>query len=118
MRGTFNSIAPWICSRDFPFTRSATAKNSRPRAAIKWRRCVSNLMNLQPLREMRDAAPCKKFDIRIAAGRSLGVPTPDHLFVMPNSTEFLVVLAEGGFRIVDSPQIVSVGRGPARARGR
>jgi hypothetical protein len=70
-------------------------------------------MNLKTLREMRDAEPFKPFDIQLAEGRSLRVATPDHLFFMPNSTEFLVVLSKGGFRIVDSSQVVS---GSARAR--
>jgi hypothetical protein len=35
---------------------------------------------------------------------------------MPNNPEFIVVLPEGGFRIVDFDQVVSIGRGPARAK--
>ena len=73
-------------------------------------------MRLKTLREMRDNAPFKPFEIQLADGRSLPVATPDHLFFMPNSSEFLVVLADGGFRIVDAGQVVSVGRGTARAR--
>jgi len=73
-------------------------------------------MNLKTLREMRDAAPFKAFDIQLADDRSLRVATSDHLFFMPNSTEFLVVLSDGGFQIVDSSQVVSVGRGAARAK--
>lgn len=65
---------------------------------------------------MRDSAPFKPFEIHLADGRALTVATPDHLFFMPNSSEFLVVLSDGGFRIVDSPQVVSVGRNSARAK--
>jgi hypothetical protein len=73
-------------------------------------------MSLKTLREMRDAAPFKPFDIQLADGRPpLRVATPDHLFFIPNSTEFMVVLTAGGFRIVDSSQVVSVGRGRAKA---
>jgi hypothetical protein len=46
------------------------------------------------------------------------VATADHLFFMPNNPDFLVVLPDGGFRIVDPRQVVSVGRSAARAKGR
>jgi hypothetical protein len=74
-------------------------------------------MNLKTLREMRDAAPFKPFDIHLADGRpALRVATPDHLFFIPNSTEFMVVLGGGGFRIIDSSQVVSIGRDRSRAK--
>jgi hypothetical protein len=74
-------------------------------------------MNLETLREMRDAAPFKPFDIQLADGRpSLRVATPDHLFFIPNSSEFMVVLHDGGFRIIDSSQVVSIGRGSSRTK--
>ena len=73
-------------------------------------------MSLKTLREMRDAAPFKPFEIQLADGRSLNVATPDHLFFIPNSTEFMLVLPSGGFRIVDSAQVVSVGRNAVRAK--
>ena len=73
-------------------------------------------MSLKTLREMRDAAPFKPFEIQLADGRSVTVATADHLFFIPNSSEFLVVLSAGGFRIVDSTQMVSVGRNVARAK--
>jgi hypothetical protein len=73
-------------------------------------------MVLNALREMRDAAPFKPFDIYLADGRVLPVVTTDHLLFLPHNPEFIVVLPDGGFRIVDSAQVVSVGRGPAAAR--
>ena len=73
-------------------------------------------MTLKTLREMRDAAPFKPFDLELADGRVLSVVTADHLFFMPNSIEFLVVLPDGGFRFVDANQVVSAGRGRARAK--
>ena len=75
-------------------------------------------MRLKALREMRDAAPFKPFEIQLADGRSVTVATADHLFFMPNNPDFLVVLPDGGFRIVDPRQLVSVGRGAARTKGR
>lgn len=65
---------------------------------------------------MRDAAPFKPFEIQLADDRAVTVATADHLFFMPNSSEFLVVLPAGGFRIVDAAQVVSVGRGRSRAK--
>jgi len=75
-------------------------------------------MTLKALREMRDATPFKPFEIHLADGRVLTVATTDHLFFMPGSPEFLVVLPDGGFRFVDSAQVVSVGRGPAKRPAR
>jgi hypothetical protein len=73
-------------------------------------------MSLKTLREMRDAAPFKTFEIQLADGRSMTVATADHLFFIPDSREFLVVLPGGSFRIVDSSQVVSVGHNVARAK--
>jgi len=73
-------------------------------------------MNLKTLREMRDTAPFKAFEIQLADGRSLKVATPDHLFFIPNSSEFIVVLPDGGFRIVESSQVVSTGRNAERRK--
>lgn len=73
-------------------------------------------MSLKTLREMRDAAPFKPFEIQLTDGRAVSVATPDHLFFIPDSREFMVVLAGGGFRIIDSSQVVSVGRSAARSK--
>ncbi|MEO6181884.1 MAG: hypothetical protein ABIP71_02015 [Verrucomicrobiota bacterium] len=73
-------------------------------------------MKLKTLMEMRDAAPFKPFEIHLADGHAVTVVTPDHLFFMPNSVEFLVVLRDGGFRIVDADQVVSTGRNIKRAK--
>jgi hypothetical protein len=73
-------------------------------------------MTLKTLREMRDAAPFKPFDIHLADDRVLPVVTTDHLLFLPNKPEFIVGLPDGGFRIVDPSQVVSVGLDPAAAR--
>lgn len=65
---------------------------------------------------MRDAAPFRPFDIHLADGRVLPVVTTDHLLFLPKNPEFIVVLPDGGFRIVDPSQVVSVGRGSTPAR--
>ena len=75
-------------------------------------------MKLKSLRELRDTAPFKPFEIHLADGRALTIATADHLFFMPNGVEFLVVLPDGGFRFVDSTQVVSAGRGSARSKAR
>ena len=75
-------------------------------------------MKTKTLRELRDAAPFKPFEIHLSNGHALAVATPDHLFFMPNGGEFLVVRPDGGFRFVDSAQVVSAGRGSARAKAR
>ncbi|HEY6170032.1 MAG TPA: hypothetical protein VI454_18485 [Verrucomicrobiae bacterium] len=73
-------------------------------------------MTRKALKELRDAAPFKPFEIQLSDGRSLPVATADHLFFLPKSREFLVVLANGSFRFVDATQVVSAGRGSARAK--
>lgn len=66
-------------------------------------------MTLKTLRETRDIAPFKPFDIHLADGRVLPVITTDHLLFMPKNPEFIVVLPDGSFRIIDPAQVVSVG---------
>lgn len=72
-------------------------------------------MTLRTLREIRDSTPFQPFDIHLADGRVLPVVTTDHLLFLPNNPEFIVVLPDGGFRIVDPAQVVSVGRGRTTA---
>lgn len=67
-------------------------------------------MKLKTLRELRDNSPFKPFDIHLAYGQRLPVVTPDHLFIFPNDSEFLVVMPDNAFRIVESSQVVSAGR--------
>jgi hypothetical protein len=73
-------------------------------------------VTLKTLKERCDAARFKPFEIHLADGHTLTVATPDHLFFMPNNRELFVVLPDDGFRFVDLNQVVSVGRGPARAK--
>lgn len=75
-------------------------------------------MTLQTLREMRDAAPFKPFEISLADGRALPVATTDHLLFLPNNPEFIVVLPDCGFRIVDPLQVVSVARNSVGAEAK
>ncbi len=65
---------------------------------------------LQTLREMRDTTPFQPFDIHLASERSLPVVSTDHLFLMPGRSDFVLVLPDGGFRIVDVSQVESVHR--------
>ncbi len=74
-------------------------------------------MLAKTIRDMRDAAPFKAFEIHLTNGHALRVATADHLFFIPKSPEFMVVLPDGGFRIVDLGQVVSVGWAAARAKG-
>jgi hypothetical protein len=60
------------------------------------------LVKLKTLKDLRDTAPFRRFDIHLSDGHVLPVVTADHLLVMPNNNdEFFVVLPDGGFRIVD-----------------
>ncbi len=67
-------------------------------------------MMLQTLREMRDTTPFRPFEIHLSSGRSLPVVSTDHLLFMPGRTDFILVLPDNGFRIVDVAQVVSVDR--------
>ena len=75
-------------------------------------------MTLKTIREKRDLAPFKPFDIHLADGRVLPVVTTDHLLFMPKNPEFIVVLPDGAFRIVDPGQVVSIGPKGPRAKAR
>ena len=76
-------------------------------------------MRLQTLREMRDTTPFRPFDIQLASGRSFPVVSTDHRFLMPGRSDFVLVLPDSGFRIVDVSQVESVHRsdGPATGNG-
>ena len=74
-------------------------------------------MRLKTLREMRDNAPFKPFEIQLADGRSLPVATPDHLFFMPNSSEFLVVLAAAASDVPGAKENPTIRIDQARLRG-
>lgn len=73
-------------------------------------------MTLKTLRDLRDTALFKPFDIHLSNGHTLTVVTPDHLFIFPDAKEFLVVLPDNAFRIVDSSQVVSAGRDAMKTR--
>lgn len=75
-------------------------------------------MTIRTLKELRDKAPFKPFDIHLADGQVLPVVTLDHLFFMPGMDEFVLVLPDGGFRIVDVAQVVSAGRNGTKAKAR
>ena len=66
-------------------------------------------MTLKTLKDMRDTAPFKPFEIHLSNGRVLPVITTDHLLFLPKNPEFIVVLPDGGFRIIDPAQVVSAG---------
>jgi len=73
-------------------------------------------MTTKTLKDLRDSTPFKPFDIHLADGQVLPVITLDHLFFMPGTDEFMLVLPDGGFRIVDLRQVVSAGRNGAKAK--
>lgn len=67
-------------------------------------------MTLDTLRQLRGAAPFRPFDLHLSDGRVLRVATEDHLLLLPNNPEFIVVLPDGGFRIIDPSQVASACR--------
>lgn len=73
-------------------------------------------MTERTIRDMRDAAPFHPFDIHLTNGHSLRVVSADHLFLIPNSSEMMVVLPDGGFRIIDLEQVASLGRAASRPK--
>lgn len=73
-------------------------------------------MTTKTLKELRDTTPFRPFDIHLADGQVLPVVTLDHLFFMPGTSEFMLVLPDGGFRIVDTHQVVSAGRNGTKSK--
>jgi hypothetical protein len=119
---------PLSCVPDFAIIAAAcfpklNQSTSLAFAARRWRvltgvGVTSSVLAYDAQNTARNAgrAPFKPFDLELSDGRTLTVATPDHLFFMPNSKEFHVVLPDGGFRFVDAAQVVSTGRGTARAK--
>jgi hypothetical protein len=75
-----------------------------------------NAVRLKTIKEMRDAVPLQSFEIHPADGRAQTVATPDNRLFMPNNRELFVVLPNNGFCFIDLDQVVSIGRGPIRAK--
>lgn len=73
-------------------------------------------MTARALKKLRDTTPFKPFEIHLADGQVLPVVTLDHLFFMPGTNEFMVVLPDGGFRIVDTNLVVSAGRNATKPK--
>lgn len=69
---------------------------------------IGGVMTAKTIRELRDRAPFRPFEIHLADGRSLTVVTADHLLFMPHNHEFLVVLSDGSFHFVDPDQVTTL----------
>ncbi len=57
-----------------------------------------------------DTTPFRPFEIHLSSGRALPVISTDHLFFVPGRCDFILVLPDGGFRIVDVSPVESVDR--------
>jgi hypothetical protein len=67
------------------------------------------------IRELRDQAPFRPFDIHLADGRCLTVVTPDHIMISPTNQEFALYQADGALEIVDASLITGLTRKPRKA---
>ena len=62
------------------------------------------------IRDLRDQAPFRPFDIHLADGRCLSVVTPDHIMISPTNKEFALYNPDGTLNVVDANQITSITR--------
>ena len=69
-------------------------------------------MTEQTLRELRNSTPFAPFEITFFDGKSVTVISPDYLYLIPGSSEFMAVKPSGGFRIADIDQVASINREP------
>jgi hypothetical protein len=58
-------------------------------------------MNVEQLRDAREANPFRPFTIHLADGRSLEVPHRDYLSMAPGGRTVIVYKSDGGHSIVE-----------------
>ena len=74
-------------------------------------------MKSTTIRDLRDEAPFRPFDIHLADGRCLTVVTPDHIMISPTNKEFALYNPDGTLNVVDANQITSITRKSRRRAG-
>ena len=65
-------------------------------------------MSIKDIKELRDIAPFKPFELHLTSGRTMPVITPDHLLFSPRSDLLVLFPAEGGVCVIDPAQVASV----------
>jgi hypothetical protein len=86
-------------------------------------RWYNGSMTTEQLRKMHQARPFHPFDIRMADGRSLPVPHPELLAIIPPGRTIVVGLPDGTCEIVDLLLVTSLktrsnGRSSRRTSGK
>jgi len=71
-------------------------------------------MRPSTIRDLRDHAPFRPFDIHLADGRCLTVITPDHIMISPTNREFALYQADGTLEVIDASLITSLTRKPRK----
>jgi len=65
-------------------------------------------MTIESLPRARGSAPFRPFALKLADGRSLPVPHPEHLAFNPKGRTAVVMDDRDGFEVVDLPLVVSL----------
>lgn len=65
-------------------------------------------VNVKDIREMRDIAPFKPFDLHLTSGRTLAVNTPDHLLFSPRGDLLVLFPPDGGVCVIDPAQVATL----------
>lgn len=74
-------------------------------------------MKSTTIRDLREEAPFRPFDIHPADGRRLTVVTPGHIMISPTNKEFALYKPDGTLNVVDANQITSITRKSRRRAG-
>jgi hypothetical protein len=65
-------------------------------------------VSIKDIKEMRDIAPFKPFDLHLTSGRTLAVTTPDHLLISPRGDLLVLFPSDGGVCVIDPAQVATL----------
>jgi hypothetical protein len=72
------------------------------------RRGYSWFVSIKDIKELRDIAPFKPFELHLTSGRTLAVSTPDHLLISPRGDLLVLFPTEGGVCVIDPAQVATL----------
>jgi hypothetical protein len=68
-------------------------------------------VSINDIKEVRNFAPFKPFELHLTSGRTLPVLTPDHLLISPNGDLLVLFPSGGGLCIIDPAQVATLNIG-------
>ena len=71
-------------------------------------------MTVRDIKDLRDTAPFRPFEVHLSSGCTLKVITPDHLLFSPRGDLLILFPPEGGVSVIAPEQVASIDMKPTR----